>query len=371
LQKLITIFEHKIYNHRFGELLQIIFDTTDGGTEGVSNKIKLLRRRYHLPRRVNVSFGCKSKGSIAVEAFWAMHVEAMTWSGMAAKHYAAVHNISEISLRRWRDLLESSALEVDRRTNLHSSASAKISSGLSSAAKEGGAKTLTNAPKGDPPCNRCAKRRSFTDEEKLAIVLEAERADASVAAICRRHGIVTSMAFRWRVQFGFGAKERGKLRAVKLVKGRAGTVSAPVFLHDLLQPPNEMTPLDLTDGRRALARGDSRPDAVGRTPQKGTTPSSVEESLTRAKSVRHVQAESQECEMRFELLTQREREVLVLLVEGLPTKLIAYRLGISTRTTEHYRASVMLKMQARTISHLMRMTLSLRYFSSADYGTNG
>ena len=48
-----------------------------------------------------------------------------------------------------------------------------------------------------------------------------------------------------------------------------------------------------------------------------------------------------------------------LLVEGLTTKLIAGRLGISARTTEHHRAAIMEKMRARTISHLVRMALNL------------
>jgi two-component system response regulator FixJ len=57
---------------------------------------------------------------------------------------------------------------------------------------------------------------------------------------------------------------------------------------------------------------------------------------------------------------------MTLLVEGLPTKLIAGNLGISTRTIEHHRAAIMQKMQARNISHLVRMTLSIGRFNNAD-----
>jgi two-component system, LuxR family, response regulator FixJ len=92
----------------------------------------------------------------------------------------------------------------------------------------------------------------------------------------------------------------------------------------------------------------------------------VEETLARADEVRDLQAEIQEFRARCALLTQREREVLTLLIEGLPTKLIAHRLGISARTTEHHRAAVMQKMQARTISHLVRMALNLGHFNSAN-----
>jgi FixJ family two-component response regulator len=84
----------------------------------------------------------------------------------------------------------------------------------------------------------------------------------------------------------------------------------------------------------------------------------VEEALARSDKILDHQAESQEIRRRCALLTQREREVFDSLVEGLPTKLIAHRLGITSRTAEHHRAAVMHKMQARTISHLVRMALT-------------
>ena len=66
------------------------------------------------------------------------------------------------------------------------------------------------------------------------------------------------------------------------------------------------------------------------------------------------------------LLTQREREVLSLLLEGLPTKLIAHELRISSRTAEHHRAAVIQKMQARNISHLIRMAFVARNRSGGE-----
>lgn len=39
----------------------------------------------------------------------------------------------------------------------------------------------------------------------------------SAAEVCRRHDIVTSMLFKWRVQLGFGAKDAMNLVAVKAV----------------------------------------------------------------------------------------------------------------------------------------------------------
>jgi two-component system response regulator FixJ len=88
--------------------------------------------------------------------------------------------------------------------------------------------------------------------------------------------------------------------------------------------------------------------------------SAVEEALARAEAVQDLRAESHAFRSRRELLTQREDEVFELLIEGLPTKVIAGRLEITARTAEHHRAAVMRKLEARSISHLMRMALNLK-----------
>jgi FixJ family two-component response regulator len=80
--------------------------------------------------------------------------------------------------------------------------------------------------------------------------------------------------------------------------------------------------------------------------------------------LRFVQREDERAKARLarelhETLTSREREVMALLIEGLPNKLVADRLNISTRTAEHHRAAVMRKMKARTISHLFQMAVLL------------
>lgn len=60
---------------------------------------------------------------------------------------------------------------------------------------------------------------------------------------------------------------------------------------------------------------------------------------------------------RLESLSNREREVLEGLVAGHPNKTIGFDLGISPRTVEIYRANVMEKMQAKSLSELVRMAL--------------
>lgn len=57
------------------------------------------------------------------------------------------------------------------------------------------------------------------------------------------------------------------------------------------------------------------------------------------------------------LLSERERQVLAGVAKGQPNKVIAFELGISPRTVEGYRATLMAKMQARTLAELVRMTM--------------
>jgi two-component system, LuxR family, response regulator FixJ len=69
------------------------------------------------------------------------------------------------------------------------------------------------------------------------------------------------------------------------------------------------------------------------------------------------EAERRELAKRIEALSGRERQVLEGLVAGDPNKIIAFDLGISPRTVEIYRANLMTKMQASSLSDLVRMAL--------------
>lgn len=60
---------------------------------------------------------------------------------------------------------------------------------------------------------------------------------------------------------------------------------------------------------------------------------------------------------RLAALTPRERDVLGQLVVGHPNKIIAHELNISPRTVEIHRANLMKKMQADSLSHLVRMAI--------------
>jgi two-component system response regulator FixJ len=61
---------------------------------------------------------------------------------------------------------------------------------------------------------------------------------------------------------------------------------------------------------------------------------------------------------RLKNLSPREREVLDGMVTGHPNKVIAYNLSLSPRTVEIHRARVMDKMQARSLSELVRLAIT-------------
>ena len=51
-------------------------------------------------------------------------------------------------------------------------------------------------------------RRIFSSEQKILIVMEALRGEDSVAAICRKHGIVESVFYKWNKEFLEAGKKR-------------------------------------------------------------------------------------------------------------------------------------------------------------------
>ena len=85
--------------------------------------------------------------------------------------------------------------------------------------------------------------------------------------------------------------------------------------------------------------------------------SSVRAALAQRDGDRRRHGERAEIESRLATLSNRERDVLSGLVAGRANKQIAYDLGISPRTVEIYRANLMNKMQAGSLSELVRMAL--------------
>jgi len=70
--------------------------------------------------------------------------------------------------------------------------------------------------------------------------------------------------------------------------------------------------------------------------------------------------ELSELRRRYDSLTERQKEVMWLVVAGCSNKEVAARLGISIRTVETYRAWVLEKMQTNTFADLVRASISLQ-----------
>ena len=248
--------QHRLDQGTFARWLSVLVDA-----EALRVQAELKREERRLRRPLKLSSGTRSR---AVQAFWAMHVEAMTWSGMSVRAYAKAHGLSRFGLQRWRDLIDTNEVKIDWRGQLHPSARAQISTSASSAAKGSSVESrLTDASSDGPSVDGRSNRRRFSDEEKLAIARESDAPNASATEICRRHGIVTSMLFRWRVQFGFSRRARAELARVEVANG-ASEAPSLLVLHDLLQPPDGMVAVELADGRRVFAPADVDPDAVRR-----------------------------------------------------------------------------------------------------------
>ena len=84
----------------------------------------------------------------------------------------------------------------------------------------------------------------------------------------------------------------------------------------------------------------------------------VKRALGKTKSAQAIDSEKKEAHERLARLTQRERDVLELLVVGDPNKIIAHKLQISPRTVEIHRGRLMEKTQARSLADLVRLAIS-------------
>lgn len=92
------------------------------------------------------------------------------------------------------------------------------------------------------------------------------------------------------------------------------------------------------------------------------------QALERDQAARQGRAELAELQNRYDTLTVREREVIVLIVRGMLNKLVAAELGITEVTIKVHRHHIMQKMKASSLPALVRMAEQLRL---AERGDNG
>lgn len=236
-------------------------------------------------------------GNKARRAFWVVHLEAWRQSGLSKARYCGDHRLNVRTFTRWleqivgeeaarkhveyqtqrrreerrelkererrarfpisTDRLVDGEMEIDWRAHLHPSARPVVGTSASGAAPgKGLTPDETSAETRAAQPSRRPLRRFFSDAEKRAIALESDRPGVSVSSVARKHGIVTGLLFRWRVQFGVAQKQRAMLASVVLPAG----VPAMLALQDLLRAPEAAAAVTPTDGLHTP----DRPDAPGR-----------------------------------------------------------------------------------------------------------
>jgi two-component system, LuxR family, response regulator FixJ len=86
---------------------------------------------------------------------------------------------------------------------------------------------------------------------------------------------------------------------------------------------------------------------------------SVAAAVDKADQTSATEAKRLKIREKYERLTKRERDVLALIIEGYSSLAIASKLSISVRTVDHHRASIHAKMEAASLSHLIRLALQI------------
>ena len=91
----------------------------------------------------------------------------------------------------------------------------------------------------------------------------------------------------------------------------------------------------------------------------------IRAALERSRVALSLEAEMRVLRDRYALLSQREREVMVLVVSGLLNKQVGGELGISEITVKAHRGKVMQKMKADSLADLVKMAARLRLAPAA------
>lgn len=243
--------EHSLNNKTFRRWKKMFEE--NGGYE-----LKQLKK----PPRKFVKKAPSSYRGKALQAFWAMHVEAWWWSGLTAASYCKAHRLNRTTLARWRDILMDQEGDINWRELVHPSARPEVKRKSVSTSAKTSAKNPAPVIEEVKAKTGQHNRRSFSLKEKRAIVLETELPNVTVSEVARRHKIVTSMLFRWRSQFDFIKLEKATLKTVDVIDRKTEHEFSDDFLQGLLPSTKGKMAVDLPDGRQVFVDEGSDPDEV-------------------------------------------------------------------------------------------------------------
>jgi two-component system response regulator FixJ len=196
-------------------------------------------------------------------------------------------------------------------------------------------------------------------EAKVVVVDDDEAARESLQALLESHGLAVHVYASPRALLeDDAARDAACIVSDVRMPGMDG-----VELLQALRSRGVATPIILITGHgdvplavRAMRAGAR--DFIEKPFEEETIVSAIRDAVAENRQESAEAAAASDAIGRVERLTPRERAVLEQLVVGHPNKVIAYELGISPRTVEIHRARVMEKMQARNLSHAVRLALA-------------
>lgn len=112
---------------------------------------------------------------------------------------------------------------------------------------------------------------------------------------------------------------------------------------------------DLNACRRAFQGG--AVDFLTKPVDESALMTSIRKAIRHDVNNRLTRQESLASRTRMERLTEREREVLRHIIQGLPNKHIAQHIGLSTRTVETHRARILQKLEVESLAALIRVAV--------------
>jgi transposase-like protein len=199
-----------------------------------------------------------------LESFWRAHLEGWRRSDLNQREYCELHGLPLKRFGNWRATLKHEE---------------PASAGKLLYRRRGGLSHMTShmtkgavpAPASHIPSTRSTppgKRRRFSEADKRRIVEEADRPDASVSDVARRHGIAVRQLFRWKQELAPTAKAETTFLPVTItdVPDRSAEIlpSLPGPAPVIVERSAPGIEVELIGGRRVRFERDVDPETVRR-----------------------------------------------------------------------------------------------------------